>query len=104
MTVSYAGSSILTSDAVATGVLEYAAQLARAATAETLVVPGVQPDGTPTVLELLIGPSSQMTARPAADELPVDDAAFLAELERRSRPVHGSAVEDAPDLRFFEDY
>lgn len=104
MTIVYAGTSLLTSDAVATGVLEYAARLARAGTADTLVVPGVRFDGSPTKLEVLVGPASQMIAEPSPASYAIDDAGFLDELARRMRPVEGGAVAETPGLPFLEDY
>lgn len=86
--VLYGGGSILTGDRIADALLDYAAALARAGTADHLSVPGIGSDGQPAAVDLVIGPASQLIAE--HEETPGDDLeddAFIAELERRSRLV-----------------
>lgn len=99
----YAGETLLTSDEVAAAVLSYAASLARAGAAETVVVPGVDEQGRPTEVELLVGPASQMASEPVDVDFEVSAAEFLDDLSQRTssraRPL---GLPDDPELRFYD--
>lgn len=74
--IHYAGDELITGDAIADAVLEYAAALARTEGSVTLEVPVRFPDGHSASAVMLIGPASQLVAVPhdsEFDEL-VDDA------------------------------
>lgn len=78
--IHYAGDVLLTSDAIAQAVVEYAAALARAESSTELTIPIVLSDGTTATASLLLGPASQLVTQPAVgpvaeldDELLVDD-------------------------------
>jgi len=101
--VTYAGASFLTADDIAESLLRYARALALRDRADTVHVPGVLEDGSSTVVELLIGPASQIISVQVADDVPQPvDAETVSDLERRTRslglpmavpiplPVHGT--------------
>ncbi|MDP9026810.1 MAG: hypothetical protein M3N46_04540 [Actinomycetota bacterium] len=80
----YAGGELITSDAVAHAVLEYAAKLGNRGEAATLLVPAVGLVDGETAVELLVGPASQLAAAPVeSDESPPDDAEFLRDMRTR---------------------
>lgn len=84
--VTYGGGSILTGDRIADALLDYAAALARAESADHLRVPAVGADGLPAVVDVVLGPASQLLAEAegvAGGDL--EDAAFVEELEHRAR-------------------
>lgn len=64
--VSYTGGSFLTGDAIASTLVDYAAELANAERAAAIWVP--TPDGTE--VELLLGPASELLTTAADDERP----------------------------------
>lgn len=94
--VQYAGGSVLTGDAIASALLEYAAALARQSTSATVEIPVREADGALGVAQVLIGPASQLvsTHEPGstdgdADEI-VDDE--LVERFTHAIRVLGPAV------------
>jgi hypothetical protein len=74
--IHYAGDELITGDAIADAVLEYAAALARADGSVTLEIPVRFPDGRSAWATILIGPASQLVAVPHDSEYTelVDDA------------------------------
>ena len=82
--IHYSGGELITSEAVAQSVLEYAAALGNRGQAATIDVPAVGlPRGAKTV-ELLVGPASQLAAEPVDAELEVlDDEPFLLDIQER---------------------
>jgi len=83
--VSYAGGTFVTSDEVTEALLDYAAALANAERAATLEVPAAGTDG-PEIVQVLVGPSSQIVATPIAQEgPPLDAAAFLDQVREATR-------------------
>lgn len=103
----YAGSEFLTGDDIAVALMRYSAALAEVGEAETVTIPAVEPDGSIGAVDLLVGPASQIIARPAgrgATEL--IDVGVLAELEARTRRLRPVAVIDPDppaDLDFDRD-
>ena len=88
MRLFYAGGSVLTSDSVASSVIEYAAALAKSQRADAITLPVVDPTGqsqSPAVM--LIGPTSQLLCVPelvdGLVEPPSDE--FIADLDQRTR-------------------
>lgn len=73
--VHYAGGTLLTGDAIASALLEYAAALARKATSATVEIPVREADDGLGVAQVLIGPASQLVSTPEpgyGDEI-IDD-------------------------------
>ena len=60
----YAGSVFYTGDAIAEALLEYARALARQGIADAVFVPGRTAEGDLSLVELLIGPASQIVSEP----------------------------------------
>ncbi len=86
--LSYAGGSLDTGDDIAAAVLAYAAVLANHDRADTIDVPALElPAGSDTI-ELLVGPASQLVARPieSSDAAP-DGTEFIADLLERTRKL-----------------
>lgn len=80
----YASGSVLTGDDVAHSVVLYATTLAKADTADTVVIP-VYLDSQVGTVEMLIGPSSQLMVEDAGDDPKgaFADTSFLDEIDRR---------------------
>jgi hypothetical protein len=91
----YANGSVLTGDAVAHSVVLYATTLAKAGSADAILVPVVEEDGGTTV-EMLIGPSSQLIIEDAGEDPAsvFEYESFRAEIERRR-----DSVEHPPSVR-----
>jgi hypothetical protein len=80
----YAGGSFVTSDEIAGAVLEYAAALANADRAATLLVPTVAESGEPIEVQVLVGPASQLMAEVVEHPGPAPDGVeFLASVRER---------------------
>jgi len=86
--VSYAGLTFSTADAIADALLQLAAALGQNERAETVDIPVVDDDGRPTSVQLVIGPASQFISRPVESTFadPQDDE-LLDMLERRIRSL-----------------
>ncbi|MDP9026814.1 MAG: hypothetical protein M3N46_04560 [Actinomycetota bacterium] len=73
---------MITTEAAAHAVLEYAAILGNHGRAATVVVPAVGPPESQ--IELLLGPASQLASVPVrTDEAPLDDTAFLTNIREQ---------------------
>lgn len=99
--LSYADRHVVTADEIADGVLQYAKALASAHLADTVSMPAVGEDGTVSTVELLIGPSSQITSIPVPDqpvtiavEATVNDLAHRTRLLRGHHAVVATPVDD----------
>ncbi|UAJ78366.1 hypothetical protein IT072_13975 [Leifsonia sp. ZF2019] len=103
----YPGGSLDTGDDIAAAVLEYARQLARSETADTVLVPGRGVEGGTGSVEFLLGPASQLVSEPLAFSGPeIEDAEFVRTLHRRASrlaggpgrpdPFTGSDLPDTP--------
>ena len=106
--IHYAGRAIRTTNGAADAVIRYAAVLGANRKTDTVDVPTVDERGRPSIETLLLGPASQITVGPAADDARdggaddagVDDAEFIEQVRRLAvlagpvRPVH-----EDPDLR-----
>jgi hypothetical protein len=62
--VAYGGESFITSDEAAEALLAFAAAAAMSEVAEVIAVPSVRDDGAMVVVELVIGPSSELITYP----------------------------------------
>ncbi|WP_146236736.1 MULTISPECIES: hypothetical protein [unclassified Curtobacterium] len=128
--IHYAGRAIRTTDGAADAVIRYAAVLGANRKTDTVDVPTVDERGRPSIETLLLGPASQITLGPGADDVRdadsddagsddagsddagvddagVDDAEFIEHVRRLAvlagpvRPVH-----EDPDHRAeeFDDF
>lgn len=91
----YAGGAVYTGDEIAAAVLEYARELARNATADTVFIPARTLAGDAGRVELMLGPSSQLLSEPLGlFGSEIEDEALVARLHRLSsklaahRPGH----------------
>jgi hypothetical protein len=79
--IHYDGSLILTGDAIADAVVDYAAVLGANERTDTVAIPAVADDGSVTRTTVLIGPASELTVSTAPDdELEPEDRAFVRHL------------------------
>lgn len=92
--IRYAGGSFLTGDAIADALLDYATALARAGTADHVIVPGLGADEAPTSVDVVVGPASQLIAEheESGAEEPHHEE-FVADLRRRTRLATVGRVE-----------
>ena len=107
--VYYSSGSVLTGDAIANAVLEYAEALAKDGRADIVEIPVVLPSGSAGTAVLLIGPSSQLASVTEESHLqaPRNDD-LVADLRQRTvrlsspRPVAQHQYADF--LSSHEDY
>ncbi|GAA2751601.1 hypothetical protein [Amnibacterium kyonggiense] len=92
--ISYAQTVIGTDEHLADLVLQYATVLARAGSADTVVVPGRVADGPVESVSLLVGPASQITSWSDAEPFDVDVSDAVADLERRIASATGGSHAD----------
>lgn len=79
--IHYDGSWILTGDAIADAVADYAAVLGANARTDTVAIPAVADDGSVTRTTVLVGPASELTVSAAPDdELEPEDHDFIRRL------------------------
>lgn len=106
--VQYAGGSVLTGDAIATALLEYAAALARNASSATVEIPVREVNGERGIAQVLIGPASQFisTHEPGHPEEIEDDELVerFVIATRRLAPAEGSALEAGESLVPGDDF
>jgi len=114
----YSSGSLVMGDDLARSVVRYATALAKAHSADSVVIPILSGDfhsaGGSTVLEtgrveMLIGPASQLVIEEAGGELEgQDDAAFIAEIQHKVDLIeHPAPIEPCPpceNLKTYEDY
>lgn len=102
----YAGSELITGDAIADAVMALGRALADAREADTVTVP-VLTDGRRTTATILIGPASQivtMDAPPGTPELVDDDAvAALTTRRQRLQPVISAAHQSDSHLHWTDE-
>ena len=101
----YSGGSVVTGDRVADAVLEYASELARQESSDTLQIPSVSDAGTAGHTQLLLGPASQFIVEEV--ETSVDDPTDADLVERirektahlqAPKPVASTDLTDYPDI------
>lgn len=81
----YAGTSFLTGNDLAESLLDYARALAAQGSSDTVFLPARTASGQVELVEIVIGPASQLVSEPADLEGPeIVDANAVAELRRRS--------------------
>lgn len=64
MTIVYAGEEMTTGDEIAQALLKYSQALAESNSASTVEIPTLSEDGTRSSAMVLVGPASQIVARP----------------------------------------
>ena len=105
MTIVYAGGELLTGDEIAEALLDYSQALAQSETASTVEIPTLDDDGERQMVKVLVGPASQIMAKPADSPFgELRDPDVLAHLEAmtarlqpiRSVPSAASAVDVLP--------
>jgi hypothetical protein len=101
----YNGGTVITGDAIAHAVIEYASELARHESSDTVDIPTVNAAGVSARTELLLGPASQFVIEPvgSAQDDPIDEA-LIAEIETKTtklldpKPVASADTSGYPDL------
>jgi hypothetical protein len=101
----YSGGTVVTGDQVADAVLEYASELARQESSDTLDVPSVTEAGVLGHTQLLLGPASQFVVEEFESELDdLVDADLVESIREKTghlqapRPVASTTMSDYPDL------
>jgi hypothetical protein len=99
MVIVYAGNEFLTGDAIALALVDFSQALARVGAAESVEVPVRDPDRSVRSAVFLVGPASQLVAKPVdpdGEELVDEDA--VADLKARTRrlrpPITDVSIED----------
>ena len=105
--ITYAGTWFHTGDQIADAIMEYSKALAYNEIADTVSVPGRSNTGDAGMVEVIIGPASQIVSAPiesvGQDEF--EDLTVLAELRRRtahlqpSRPLTEPQPDSDPHLQ-----
>jgi hypothetical protein len=84
----YGLSSVLTSSAAATAVLQYTAALGQSGLTDVVTMPAIDLTGADTVISLVLGPGIPVLAEEAADDqLEPTDVAFVNDIAARTRAV-----------------
>lgn len=105
--IAYGASHIVTTEEISEGLLAYAAALARSHSADTVRVPSLESDGQVHLVDVLIGPASQITSSDLAHEsvdMPAKE--LLVDLQQRARLLdtsHAVPMETATDEDFAPD-
>lgn len=100
--VVYAGGAFYTGNEIASALMEYARELARNATADTVFVPARSIDGDAEDVEVLLGPASQLVSEPLTFVGPeILDEEFVSRLRRLSGRL--AARRPGPEQPFVSD-
>ena len=106
--VHYAGGSVLTGDAIASALLEYAAALGRHATSATVEIPVREDDGERGIAQVLVGPASQFVSVHEPEALAeIEDRDLVERLATATRelaPVTGSPLFDGESVVPGDDF
>jgi hypothetical protein len=104
MTIVYAGEEFTTGDEIAQALLKYSAALAEKGSAATVEIPTLSDDGTRSVATVLVGPASQIVAKPVEssfaelrDPRVVERLAALTSDLRPGPSVPSPISSDVPD-------
>lgn len=96
--IAYADVVLGTDPRLADLVLEYAAELARAGSADSVLIPARIASGPVQRVSLLLGPASQMTVTEDDEPFEQDVAEAVQDLERRLAGMSASIPQaDAPE-------
>ncbi len=86
--IHYGVDELITGDAIAAALVQYAQALAVASRAATVNIPVIDADGNTVVANVLLGPSSQIVALPYPTDLDeIVDTAVVADLKKRSAQI-----------------
>lgn len=106
--IHYAGDVVVTGDAIAEAVVDYAGALARRESAAEITIPVRTAEGGTAEARMLLGPASQLVVGPAPDGAEeLEDPELVATLLRFTRelaPTTAHEVDDASKSRAVEDY
>jgi hypothetical protein len=101
----YSGGTIVTGDEVADAILEYASELARHDSSDTLDVPTLTDTGLAGHTQLLLGPASQFVVEEyeTSSDDPIDDGLVDTIREKTShlqapKPIPSESTSGYPDL------
>jgi hypothetical protein len=104
MTIKYAGEELMTGDAIAEALLKYSEALAESGSASTVEIPTILDDGSRSTAKVLVGPASQIVAKPVESSFEeLRDAEVVSRLSAMTaelRPVRSylsPASRDVPD-------
>ncbi|MET1044533.1 MAG: hypothetical protein ABWX59_10510 [Microbacteriaceae bacterium] len=87
----YGAAGVVTSDAIADAVMQYARALALGVKADLVDIPVRMESGAQDRAQILLGPASQLVSVPAEDgDGELDDADVLEELMTKTRRLGGS--------------
>lgn len=91
--IQYAGGHFFTDSAIADALMEYANVLAVVDSADVIQIPGIDDEGIPREVQLIIGPASQIIAMETDfDGAELDTARAVADLADRARRRLPSSV------------
>jgi len=101
----YNGGTVITGDAIAHAIIEYASELARHESSDTVDIPTVNAEGDYARAEMLLGPASQFVIETiAAEQEDPADEALVTEIEAKTaqllapRPVASADTSGYPDF------
>ena len=104
MTIVYAGEELMTGDEIAQALLKYSEALGEKGSASTVEIPILSDDGTRSTATVLVGPASQIVARPVEssfaelhDPRVVEHLAALTTDLRPGPSVPSPVSSDLPD-------
>jgi hypothetical protein len=104
MTIVYAGEELVTGDDIAKALLKYSEALAESGSASTVEIPTLTDDGTRSTATVLVGPASQIVARPVEssfeelrDPAVVEHLTALTRELRPGRSVPAPTSSELPD-------
>jgi hypothetical protein len=96
--IHYAGDVLMTGDAIADAVVQYAETLAQHETSASINVPVITESGDAMTASFLLGPASQLVAVAVETQFPDPvDPDLLEEIDRRRRILTGVQVEPSDD-------
>jgi hypothetical protein len=102
MTIVYAGGELMTGDEIAQALLTYSQALAQSSTASTVEIPTLDDDGKRLMVKVLVGPSSQIMAKPTESEFgelrDPDVVAHLAAMTARLQPMRNVVSPTSDEL------
>ncbi|WP_150307239.1 hypothetical protein [Planctomonas psychrotolerans] len=106
--IHYAGDILLTGDAIADAVVQYASALALNKMSDTIDVPVRFPDGTIEKATFLLGPASQLVGVPTDSSFDeVVEEALVADLVRKTQqlqiPHPRTGDTDTPNAELLDD-
>jgi hypothetical protein len=104
MMINFAGAQVITGDAAAQALLDFASVLAKLQTTDEVQLNTVQANGEPGVSRFLLGPASQIviSSHTSMIEEP-DNAEVVASIRQRMRDLAGYEVASEPGGAGFQE-